>query len=168
MIDKLKRYAPPGMNVPQEVGTFFGLCLGVLAISLAYVLRLVGSINEMYYRTHGKRILFKDAQLPEFGQLIKGSFAGFIVILLFAIACCIYHYRYFSSESKSIYVMKRLSSPKELAIRCAGLPLIGVIAAAIVFTAVFFLYLALYKILPPEGFAHPVHAIDFVRAFIVW
>ena len=77
-------------------------------------------------------------------------FSCFGLVLIVTLSFISTHYSYHYRESKSIYLMRRLSDPWELHRRCLTLPVVGVGLALLVAFVLLMLYFAVYMGVTPE------------------
>lgn len=116
----IERYAPPGVDVQQEVErTVWGL-IAAAVLSLRFLLAYLGSRSELYdVLPNGVRVLEEHAMMPTFRDLFSWSFLGFGIFLLAMAAVAAMHVAYhYQGGSRPIYLMRRLPDRWEYWRRC--------------------------------------------------
>ena len=101
-------------------------------------------------------------KVSDFGQMMRGTFLLLAVGFLIAVVAVILNYRSFYRPTKSIYVMKRLSSSREMHRRCLAIPLIGLLLAILLCVGLGLFYYWVYK-----NYTLPVRLPDRIT-FNVW
>ena len=116
---RLSRYTLPGMGLNWDASYFGLLFLAVLLVALYTFLRdYQAALRELYIFRYGTQILRQGAVMPTLNTLLRHklavfwAYAGFCALRAFA------NYRSFFTETKSIYLMKRLKDSNELRRRC--------------------------------------------------
>ena len=147
---KLERLAPPGYPIGRERSIFLlGAALAFL-YSLFFFSSFNNALDALYQHVGRKRILIPGATMPDFKVLLGSFLSGFYVLAGLSVLLAALHYSYFYQESKSIYLMKRLSNPWELHLRCWTLPILGALCSLLLAFLVLLLYFAIYMIATPE------------------
>ena len=147
----IERYAPPGVDVQQEVErTIWGL-LAAVVLSLRFLLAYLDSRSNLYdVLQNGSRVLKEHAMMPIFRDLFSWSFLGFWIFLpamsVVAIMHVAYHYQ---GGSRPIYLMRRLPDRWEYRRRCLALPAAGALCALAVMGILLGVYLAVYLLCTP-------------------
>lgn len=168
MKNKLICCVPPGTDGQKAFRLFLGLGIaGFCYSSMHYFLSLAAAISKLYHVVNRERVLIPEMMMPSFGQVIRGSFFWILPLLVYALAYALGNYVSFFRESRSIYVMKRLPDRTETFRRCTAIPLFGIGLAGLGALLLLSIFCLLYRHLPPEGRALPVHFIEFMRA-MVW
>ena len=158
MDDRLKRYAPPGLEL-KPWKNFTGIALGASG-----VLSLYGFFMQMF-QTRAKLFHPVTGELTgnyigwDFSEVLGNTTMPFFFFAAAMAAFLVLNYLYFFEGSKSIYTMARLKSPWQLHIRCWTLPLLGaavLLLCRVVLTVVYFLVFLLVtpKGVPLPGFYH--------------
>ena len=94
----IERYAPPGVDIQQEVErTVWGL-IAAAVLSLRFLLAYLDSRSNLYdVLENGVRVLKEHAMMPTFRDLFSWSFLGFGIFLLamavVAVLHAAYHYQ---------------------------------------------------------------------------
>lgn len=91
------------------------------------------------------RISVECLKVSDFGQMMRGTFLLLPVCFLIAVVAVILNYRSFYRPTKSIYVMKRMSSSREMHRRCLAIPLIGMLLAILLCIGLGVFYYWVYK-----------------------
>ena len=142
----IERYAPPGVDVQQEVErTVWGL-IAAAVLSLRFLLAYLGSRSELSdVLPNGVRVLEEHAMMPTFQDLFSWSFLGFGIFLLAMAAVAAMHVAYhYQGGSRPIYLMRRLPDRWEYWRRCLALPAAGALCALAVMAVLLGIYLAVY------------------------
>ncbi|MBR3301194.1 MAG: hypothetical protein IKI73_00820 [Firmicutes bacterium] len=127
---KLKKFFfnPPGIDIGVMIGLLFLIALIFILIVLS------NTVKESIWTTP------LDAARP-YSELLEGKLFGFWVYAAACAALAAANYRSFSSQSRSLYVMKRAGSAFEMHRMCLTVPLIGLIAGLLLT----YLIVAAYK-----------------------
>lgn len=147
-MEKLKRFAPPGMILSGIRRWTVGAIAIAAMFSLCFLTEYVTQLAE----------LKKAMEQPVFSGLAMKPFADMIVVpmLLFRLAPVVplLHipsmYGYYSQETRSIYVMKRLQNPFEMHLRCLALPAAAAVLVIVAGCAVYLFYQFIYYTCTPE------------------
>ena len=154
MTEKLKKLAPPGISLEQELGVYaFGLLISFM-ISLAYFIRLFDATSDyiIWSTTHG-RMVNPDFTMPHFTYLVEGVFLGFFFVALCSLFVSVYHYTYYSSGgSHTLYLMHRLPDRWYLAKTCFTVPVLMALVSLAAAGVLTLLYYAVYLIATPKGY----------------
>ena len=146
----LQRYAPVGIRLNGELWTYgLVLCLAALS-SLGFFLAYSDAYDSLFHYSGDLKILKAGAVMPDFDTLSLRYFSCFGLVLIVTLSFISTHYSYHHRESKSIYLMRRLSDPWELHRRCLTLPVVGVGLALLVAFVLLALYFAVYMGVTPE------------------
>ena len=118
------------------------------------------ALRALYVYRYGTQILRQGAVMPGLNTLIRHklvvfwAYAGFCALRAFA------NYLSFITETKSIYLMKRLRDQNELRRRCLALPAAACGAALVLFLLLLLGFVLIYRhgvparCLPPEETLH--------------
>ena len=151
-MDQIKKLAPPGIPIFDELRLYLcGIVISFL-ISLGYFIRLFAARSEMYvYSTvHGK-ILNPDFVMPAFSSLVSGVFVGFLFVAFASLFVSVYHYSYYSScKSHTLYLIKRLPTRGYLAMTCLSLPVLMAAISLLIALILLTIYYGIYVIATPE------------------
>ncbi len=148
--EKLRPYAPVGMNLNTEFWVFIlGLIFSTL-FSLFFFADFDNAYDRLFRHEGDRKILRPDAVMPDFDVLALQYFVGFGILALIMLLFIFFHYGYHHQETKSIYLMRRLSDPWELHRRCLTLPLLGAGATLLVAFVLLLLFFAVYMAVTPE------------------
>ena len=146
----LSRYAPLGINVRSE---WLGYAAGLAAAavySMIYLLRYFSARQNLYEWTLKGWQLRDGAIMPDFAALMEGMLLVFAAIALTMLGLAAYHYIYHRIDTKSYYVMRRLSSRWELHRRCLTLPVAGLLICGAAALMVILIYYWIYMGCTPE------------------
>ena len=154
MTEKLKKLAPPGISLMNELCVYaFGMGISLL-ISFAYFIRLFDATSDyiIWSAVHG-RMVNPDFTMPHFTQLIEGVFTGFFFVALCSLFLCVYHYTYYSSGgSHTLYLMNRLPDRWYLMKTCLTVPVLMALTSLAAAGVLTLLYYAVYLIATPKGY----------------
>lgn len=162
----IKRHSPPGMKLEYLSLLFWGgLLVGVL-YSLGFLVKYVDAAITIERSLERQGLVYVGEMMPHFTQLISGRFRilnafGWIFAVVAEHTCC----GYFRRESKSYYVMRRLSSRKEMDKRCTSLAAAGLLAFFAVELLLYLLYLGIYFWCAPEGMI-PEQTIGLIWRYV--
>ena len=163
---KLARFAPPG----DDLRTAF----------IAYVLALllfVGfwgrgcvsgdrqALRELYEFRYGALVLRNGVVMASLNSLIRHRLSGFWVYLLVCGFNAAANYASFSRQSKSIYVMKRLPSAKELHVRCLTIPAVACAVGFLVSLILLAIFAAVYYHGVPARCMPPAETLQIWEAY---
>lgn len=146
------RYVPLGID-SKQVRTMLLLALAAgVAVSLGFLFRYSQAKEALYeYEPITRqRILIAGAVMPDFVQLLRGSFWGLAAVAACMPAVALGFYLCHYQGGRSIYTMRRLPDRWELWRRCLALPLLTM-ASCLILAALFtLLYLELYLLATPD------------------
>ena len=150
-LDDLSRYAPVGMKLHMEK-TVWGLGLGAsLVYSGLFLLRFADACGELYEYKGVDRVLIEGAKIERFGVLLGNGLVGFAITAVVMLLFSIYHYLYHFQDSKSIYLMRRLSDRWELSRRCLTLPVAAAVLSLAAAVVLLGFYFGIYLLFTPKG-----------------
>ena len=150
-LDDLSRYAPVGMKLHMEK-TVWGLGLGTsLVYSGLFLLRFADACGELYEYKGVDRVLIEGAKIERFGVLLGNGLVGFAITAVVMLLFSIYHYLYHFQDSKSIYLMRRLSDRWELSRRCLTLPVAAAVLSLAAAVVLLGFYFGIYLLFTPKG-----------------
>ena len=151
----LSRFAPPGMNIQQELKLF----LWGYGASVVFSLRFLWRYGFAYYQLYGYENnvygLLSYVSMDDFVWLIEDVFDLFPILGICLVLWAVLHYAYHWQGSRSIYLMRRLPSRWELHRRCLALPAAGAVICILTVTVLFFLFYALYMLATPAAVLKP-------------
>lgn len=148
MMEKLDRFAPPGMDTTRmHLGTCFAIIFSA-AFSLIFLRNYFSELRELLRRMENP--VYPGMTMTPFSDLIVFPMVVFRMAPIVPLLDIPARYAYFFQETKSIYLMKRLRSPKELLIRCLVLPMAGALLIIVLGCAVYLLYYLIYMTCTPE------------------
>lgn len=137
----LSRYAPPGINVKNEKNFFIGLLACVSGFSfVGFMVRYSSCRNSLFVYSLNTKTIIPGAQIEDFSEVLGNSLYGFAAAAVCMLVLIVINYSYHYKDSRSIYLMKRLSNPYELHKRCLMLPILG----ALICIAAGFIALVVY------------------------
>ena len=145
----LSRYVPVGASFRRFIKGYL-LYLGFSVLySFGFLIRFNTAYNHLYYVERGIRVLRPDSIISDFHELIDHFFIFFQLMIPLMILYMFFFYMSHYTESKSIYLMKRLPQKYELYVRCMTLPLIGIIITIITGFLLLMLYYLIYMNVTP-------------------
>ena len=120
---RLEKFTPPGASLRAIKVTMIIFLVLIFASDVVYFANVLVSILQQLKDPFTGELV-ENAEMTDFSALwtSKGTWWSlpFLVIML-----AMDFYRYFWTESLSLYTMARIRSPWELHIRCWTLPLLG-------------------------------------------
>lgn len=141
MKKKMADYFPLGINILQQWGwAVFGWIGSTVFSAMRFSVRFWNRKNFLMQWSESE---MSGKMMPDLSEVIRGTMAGFWIVICCAAALAVYNYYYHYIESKSIYLMRRLSSGGELHRRCLVFP---VLVALVSLGIAFLLLCAYYKI----------------------
>lgn len=147
---RLDKYAPMGINIAKEVMLYIMLMTISVFNSLLFIGRYLSERGALYEWVAGKRVLNEEAKIPAFSKLIEGCFVCFGIAIVVMVAILFYHYIYHYQESKSIYLMRRLTNKWELHRRCMAMPIGAIVVAIVIMIILYFVYQGIYLFFTPQ------------------
>ena len=110
---RLSRYTLPGMGLKWDASYFGLLFLAMLLVALYTFLReYQNALRELYIFRYGTQILRQGAVMPTLNTLLRHKFTVFWAYTALCALRAFANYRSFFTETKSIYLMKRLKDQK--------------------------------------------------------
>lgn len=147
----LEKLLPLGMRPGGHIGVLGGL----LVFTVWWSMMVFRSnhwddvLATCYRGFEDEYWLLEEYEMPEFLPMLRGCFDVFIIFGIVLLAMFAHNYRYHYSESKSIYLMRRLPNQWEIYKRCVGLPLLGLACAgfaAILLVVGFYMYYCSFEL----------------------
>lgn len=167
MKNRILEKIPPGYQFDNIwVAYWIGYTASVF-ISFTLLKNYAEQRSQLYVNYAGK-ILKPGAVMPDFVDLVGISFMGFILLAAASMAVSYIFYRYFTSDTKSIYLMKRLPSKYELASRCLTVPAAGALFSTGSGLILLILYFALYMATTPDECLAPGQVEKLWRCVLCW
>lgn len=151
----LARHAPPGLELEGEKKLFGWGLLCAAGYSLLFLVRYLDARDELFYDRLGKKVLWENAVMPDFAQLLGDALYGFAVLAVCLAGVAVWHYLYHWQGSKSIYTLRRLPDRWVLHRRCLTLPLAGLAVCAAAALALLLVYYAVYQLATPAACLTP-------------
>ena len=131
---RLSRYTLPGMGLNWDASYFGLLFLAmVLVVLYTFLHDYQAALRALYVYRYGTQILRQGAVMPTLNTLLRHKFTVFWAYTTFCALRAFANYRSFFTETKSIYLMKRLKDPNELRRRCIAIPAAACGAALVLF-----------------------------------
>lgn len=147
----LSYYAPPGMELKQEIKVFvIGMVLSSLFSFWIFGVEFSDCLEKLYWKNGGERTVIPGAMMTNFAELFGDAVIGFDVVFALMIAAIVMHYAYHSWESKSIYTMRRLPSRWEMDRRCLTLPICGMVISKVTTLVILLICYGFYVGLTPK------------------
>ncbi len=133
-----------------------------LCFFVSYYMNLRTVMEEVKKRP-GKNLYFTMRPLSAFL-----NHRLFCISSLFIVCVCmvILHFRYFYAESKSIYLMKRLSDGRELYRRCLTLPVLVFIISFVLGLLYIAICMGFYHLFTPDALTPSSDHLSFWRIFL--
>lgn len=152
--DSLGKYFPPGYEYEKERnGAALLLGLGIVP-SFSFFRRLYAAWDALYcYDRRDGRKLMPGAVADSFWELAAEYLWLFLPFFLFLAAMVVRHYLYYSRDTKSIYLMRRLPDKKILRGTCAQAPLLGMTVGIAAIIILFLIYYGIYILAIPAACA---------------
>lgn len=144
MTDRIRQIIPVGFKAETEIWIFITAeAIGIIrALLFFYEYRI--KYNSLFEIIYGERVLNATEDMPDFYEILKGCFNGFVIAAFIFISLLLYHYIYHHKDSKSIYTMKRLPDKNELHIRCLTIPLTGIVLSILLSVCLLLLFYYYY------------------------
>lgn len=147
---KISDLTTPGADAKKEIeAAMWFAFITIILWSMIFVLRYFAERQNLYEVVHQVRSLRKGAVMKPIGQLMRRVFAGFWIYAVFNLAAMVGHYTSFYTESRSIYVMKRLKDKWELHRRCLMLPMLQLCFGFLLVLILMLAYFLLYRFCTP-------------------
>ena len=146
---EFSKYVPVGISHREEVQWIGTALLLAFFYSLKFFIAYGQGYNALFYRQNSQKIFFQDAYMPDFVVLLGHSLTGFAIIALTMLGLIAYHYAFHYQGSKSIYLMKRLPSRRELWRRCLSIPLTTMLLCLLLSILLLLIYYAFYMLITP-------------------
>lgn len=158
-IRKDNRFFPPGYDGRWEVAILSVLLLTAALLTLPCLtaidkVRTLFVVEEGVAAKTGSELSHYWLAYTEntFWGILNGRFAGFIILCAGCIVVALLHYVFFTKESQSIYVMKRLGSGKEMRRRCLFVPVLFALAGIVLMGLLILGYRMFYNASIPAQF----------------
>ena len=163
---RLSRYTLPGMGLNWDASYFGLLFLAMVLIVLYTFLReYQNALRELYIFRYGTQILRQGAVMPTLNTLLRHKFTVFWAYTALCALRAFANYRSFFTETKSIYLMKRLKDKNELSRRCLAIPAAACGVALILFLLLLWLFVLIYRNGVPARCMPPEETLNIWGAF---
>ena len=167
----ISRFYPPGYDYGKW-NCFAILTLVALAIAnlIRYGNRFGRAYNSLNWNINHTYLIDTSIKMEHFRTIVQGSTAAFWFLLAYCVLWALAIRSYFTRYSNSIYIMKRLSSSRELTIRCIAAPLALAAAGLLLSILMILIFRVHYQASVPAGCLPPDNAfmlMDIIRAFIL-
>lgn len=151
MSERLKKYYPPGYDYAKEWGSII-LCfvIGTIFSMALFFIELTNVMNWLYDTVLGERTLMEGAIAQPFMELMEGQPVCFAPMFIFILIMMFYHYAYYYQGTKSIYVMRRLSSKKYIIKSCVMGTGVGMGIGLAAILVLWILYYLIYRLAIPS------------------
>lgn len=154
----MKKYAPAGIPLKQEIGFWLGLMVFGTLWCLQYIFRYLQGRESLYqissYTIQGiqgkTQVLIDGVKMIPFEELTNGLFGSFYLVIVFCVVVAAYHYYYHYQGSRMMYLMRRLPNKWEVHIRCLALPIAGSLMAVLYAVLLKTVFYAIYIFCTPS------------------
>ena len=123
------------------------------------------ALRALYVYRYGTQILRQGAVMPPLNTLLRHKFTVFWAYTTFCALRAFANYRSFFTETKSIYLMKRLKDPNELRRRCIAIPAAACGAALVLFLLLLLVFVLIYRTGVPARCMPPEETLNIWGAF---
>ena len=149
MVRKLERYVPPGFDLKYELNQVLFIFVAIILMCLWIFWQFKKAYNNLFCIENGVMALLPNAHMVHFQELTHelGGLASSIPFFSFLMIRD--HYRYFKSETQSIYLMLRLPKRTEYHKRCWALPIAVLLLSYVFLTIAKAIFFAYYKNMVP-------------------
>lgn len=143
---------PVGMKESAiKLMCFGSILLSAIISTVMFFSSYYHSYLSLFLALENGKVLKENAVMPEYGVLREDIFFAFHIFVVCLAGFAIYNFAYHYIGSKSIYTMRRLKNPVELAVRCLAIPVIFAFISFISVMILNFLYFTVYiKFTPSE------------------
>lgn len=146
----IEKQLPPGVDSGIELKAIVLGLLAAVIYSLTFVYKYMDARNELFVYKYGTvKTIMEGAIMPPFTVLLKDTMDGFLMFFWVMLILVVMHYMTYYKESKSIYLMKRLSNRWELYRRCIVIPFAAIFIQIIIGAACLLLYYGIYLFFTP-------------------
>jgi len=156
---------PPGKAFSGYLLRFFPMLILVFLVSLQFISDLSVAREGLYELHYGKKVLIEGAKVPPLNEIWEHSLLGFWGMVILAVGDAVSNYRYFFTESRSIYLMRRLPDRLEFHRRCLSLPLLELTGGLIFCLLLAGLFILLYLHTLPASVLPEDFTFTLWRAF---
>jgi len=139
-MDRFSRYYPPGGSRSALNIALWG---GAFMVCLIWIGYIIGGMD----------IWSGEEVNTFFDSFWSNGFIRFHIglFLFLTLIQVLPNYLYFTLESQSIYVMRRITNPWELHLRCWSLPLLGILIICVYILLSYWLCCFSYLVYVPDG-----------------
>lgn len=163
---RLSRYTLPGMGLNWDASYFGLLFLAmVLVVLYTFLHDYQAALRALYVYRYGTQILRQGAVMPTLNTLLRHKITVFWAYTTFCALRAFANYRSFFTETKSIYLMKRLKDPNELRRRCIAIPAAACGAALVLFLLLLLVFVLIYRTGVPARCMPPEETLNIWGAF---
>lgn len=166
MKNKIHRLYPLGYELKIEFTVMILSLATSLLYSFTYLDKFYDYYGDLFEYIGNKRILLEYSKMEDFYIILDKSLVGFAGVILIALFFAVVHYTYHYSDSKSIYLMKRLPKKNELHIRCLTLPVIYIATSILAAFLLLLLYYFHYMSITPDECLTPDQWVKLWRSIL--
>lgn len=149
MMRKLEQFAPPGYELKSELKYFLFFTTVYMIFSFSFFLHFHEAYELLFHFEEGVKILLPNALMPDFETLSRSALVSFRYNSAWILCAVWLRYRYFKTETKSVYVMLRLPKRTEYHMRCWVMPITLSLLSFLIMIMLKALYFTYYKNLVP-------------------
>lgn len=150
MKERLKKYYPPGYDYIKEwISVISWFVVGLIFSMILFFTELVATNRKLFITSDGLKLI-EGAIVRPFMKLMEGQLTCFIPMFIFLLVMMVYHYIYYYQGTKSIYVMRRLSSKKYIFKSCIEGTIVGAVTGLAAMCVLFALYYLIYYLAIPS------------------
>lgn len=160
MVRKLERYIPPGFNLKYELQQILFIIVAIILMCLWVFWQMQKAYSNLFSLENGIRVLLPNARMIDFQELTHELGSLVSSIPFFSFLMIRDHYRYFKSETQSIYLMLRLPKRTEYHRRCWTIPVAVFILSYVLLTMVKALYFVYYLYIVPLSAWPPGQSVN--------
>lgn len=147
-MERLDRFAPPGMDTVSIRWWTIGVIAFSAVFSMSFLMEYANELHEL--RRNMEQAVYHGMTMVPFRDLIVFPMLMFRIAPMVPLLHIPSNYMYFQQESKSLYLMKRLKNPWEMHLRCWALPVAAMLLVVAAGCAVYLLYQLYYYVCTPE------------------
>lgn len=157
--EKREKFFPPGYEGDREIWILLAWVICAVISSFQFFPEYVNEYELLWNRIghvqpNGmvivERVLWENAKMPSFSELIGDSLRLFWMVPILLIAYGIMHYVYYYQESKSILLVRRLPDRWFVWKTCVAGPLIGAVFNFSIMGIQVLLYYGTYLLVTPS------------------
>lgn len=152
--EKRNEWFPPGYEYDREIR----MIVVWMIASIVYSLRYLACYYEEYHglfinvKVDGglQRVVHVGAKIAPFRDILGYNLYGFGIAAIFLLVFAVLHYWYYFQDSRSIFLVRRLSDRWYVMQTCILAPAVGILVTLLCMGSLWLIYYGVYILVTPK------------------